>query len=160
MAHERIRAVTSIVYGKADGMLNVECNSDQPSGWKSRDGRLWFPTVKGLVVVDPDNLKFNEVAPPVYIEQVLVSRTPVDSAQKVEARYGQGDLEIYYTGLSFVAADKVRFKYKLEGYNKDWVDAGARRVAYYTNISPGSYTFRVMASNNDGVWSTQDAAFR
>jgi signal transduction histidine kinase/streptogramin lyase len=157
VAQGRIRAVTSISYGKADGMLNVECNSDQPSGWKSKDGRLWFPTVKGVVVIDPDNLKSNEIAPPVYIEQVLVSDTAVGPQQKVEVRPGQGDLEIHYTGLSLVAPEKMLFKYKLEGYNKEWVDAGTRRVAYYTNISPGSYTFRVMASNNDGVWSTEDA---
>jgi signal transduction histidine kinase/ligand-binding sensor domain-containing protein len=160
VAHGKIQAVTSIVYGKADGLLNVECNSDQPSGWKSRDGRLWFPTVKGVVVVDPDNLKFNEIAPPVYVEQVLLGKAPVDLLQKVEVRPGQGDLEIHYTGLSFVAPEKVLFQYKLEGYDKVWVDADTRRVAYYTNISPGSYTFRVKASNNDGVWSTQDASIQ
>jgi ligand-binding sensor domain-containing protein/signal transduction histidine kinase len=153
-------AVTSIVYGKADGMRNVECNSDSPSGWKGRDGRLWFPTVKGLVVIDPDHLKLNTLPPPVYVEQILVGNTPVDSQAKVEVRPGQGDLEIHYTGLSFVAPQKVRFQYKLEGYNKDWVDVGTRRVAYYTNIAPGSYTFRVKASNNDGVWSTQDASIQ
>jgi len=160
VARGKIRAVTSIVYGKADGMRNVECNSDQPSGWKSMDGRLWFPTVKGLVVIDADNLKSNEIAPPVYIEQVLVGKTPVDQRQKVEVPPDQGDFEIHYTGLSLLAPEKVQFRYKLEGYDKDWIDAGTRRVAYYTNISPGDYSFHVLASNNDGVWSTQEASIR
>jgi signal transduction histidine kinase len=160
LAHGKIASVTSVSYGKADGIRSVGCNTGQPSGLKGKDRRLWFPTVKGVVMIDPDRMKLNTLAPPVYIEQVLVSKTPVDPQQKVEVRPGQGDLEIHYTGLSFVAPEKVLFQYKLEGYDKVWVDADTRRVAYYTNISPGSYTFRVKASNNDGVWSTQDASIQ
>ena len=158
-ADGRLSTVTSISYGVADGMKINETNGGaQPAGWKTPDGTLWFPTIKGVVAIDPDNL--NRLPPPVYIEQVLIGQTPVDVQQPIEVRSGQGDLEIHYTGLSFVAPEKVRFKYKLEGYDRDWVDARERRVAYYTNISPGTYTFRVMAANNDGVWSTQDATIQ
>ncbi|HVG18267.1 MAG TPA: two-component regulator propeller domain-containing protein, partial [Blastocatellia bacterium] len=158
-AEGRLPAVTSISYGVADGMKTNETNGGaQPAGWKTPDGKLWFPTIRGVVAIDPDNL--NRLPPPVYIEQVFIGQQPVDAEQRIEVRPGQGDLEIHYTGLSFVAPEKVRFKYKLDGYDRDWVDARDRRVAYYTNISPGNYTFRVMAANNDGVWSTEDATIR
>jgi signal transduction histidine kinase/ligand-binding sensor domain-containing protein len=158
-ADGRLATINSISYGVADGMKSNETNGGgQPAGWKTPDGRLWFPTIKGIVAIDPNNL--NPLPPPVYIEQVLIGQTPVNAQRPIEVRPGQGDLEIHYTGLSFVAPEKMRFKYKLVGYDQDWVEARERRVAYYTNISPGTYTFRVMASNNDGVWSTQDATIR
>jgi signal transduction histidine kinase len=152
----KIRAVTSVVYGKADGMKSLECNSGQPPGWKSKDGRLWFPTVKGVVMVDPDNM--NMLPPPVVIEQVIIDKNPIDPRQRAELPPGKGELEFHYTGLSFLDPKKVKFKYRLEGYDEDWVDAGTRRVAYYTNIPPGEYRFRVIACNNDGVWNETGAA--
>jgi signal transduction histidine kinase/ligand-binding sensor domain-containing protein len=160
LAEGRTKTITCISYGAADGMKSNETNGgSQPAGWKDREGKLWFPTVKGVVRIDPDNL--NKQPPPVVIEQTLVDKTPVDAPQQViEMRPGQSDLEIHYTGLSLTAPEKVRFKYKLEGYDRDWVDARERRVAYYTSISPGTYAFRVMATNNDGVWSTQDATIQ
>jgi signal transduction histidine kinase/ligand-binding sensor domain-containing protein len=153
-ADGRLPSITSISYGVEDGMKVNETNGGgQPAGWKAPDGKLWFPTIRGVVALDPSNL--NSLPPPVHIEQVLIGQRPVDSRRPIEVRPGQGDLEIHYTGLSFIAPEKVRFKYKLEGYDDDWVDARERRVAYYTNISPGNYTFRVMAANNDGVWNTE-----
>jgi signal transduction histidine kinase len=158
MAAGRITAVTSVVYGKADGMMNTECNSNQPSGWKTRDGKLWFPTVKGVIMVDPDHLKTNTLPPPVVIEQVMADNKAVDLGERVELPPSRGQLEVHYTGLSFLDPKKVGFKYKLDGYDNDWVDAGTRRVAYYTNIPPGEYRFRVIACNNDGVWNEAGAA--
>jgi hypothetical protein len=152
------RVVTSTPYGTADGMKNVECNSQQPSGWKSKDGRLWFPTIKGLVVIDPDNMKLNTLAPPVFIEQVLFDKKIVDLDQKAELSPGRRELEFHFTALSFLDPKKVRFKYQLEGYDENWVDAATGRVAYYTNLSPGAYRFRVIACNNDGVWNESGAA--
>ncbi|HEX6187369.1 MAG TPA: two-component regulator propeller domain-containing protein [Pyrinomonadaceae bacterium] len=155
-ADGRLHSVTSISYGVEDGMKINETNGgSQPAGWKTEDGKLWFPTIKGVVAIDPANL--NPLPPVVHIEQVIVGQTPTDLRQSIEVGPGQGDLEIHYTGLSYTAPDKVRFKYKLEGYDRDWVDARERRVAYYTQVAPGSYTFKVMAANNDGVWSTPDA---
>ncbi|MGH9839420.1 MAG: two-component regulator propeller domain-containing protein [Blastocatellia bacterium] len=158
-ARGKIRAVAPVTYGKADGMRSVECNSQQPSGWKSKDGRLWFPTIKGLVVVDPDNTKLNTLAPPVSIEQVIFQSRPVDLGQRAELPAGRRELEFHYTALSLLDPKKVRFKYRLEGYDEDWIEAGARRVAYYTGLSPGTYRFRVIACNNDGVWNETGAAF-
>jgi signal transduction histidine kinase/ligand-binding sensor domain-containing protein len=157
LADGRAVSVNCIPYGVADGMKSNETNGGgQPAGWKARDGSLWFPTIKGVVRIDPDDL--NPLPPPVHIERVLVGKTPADTRRPVEVRPGRGDLEIHYTGLSLAAPEKVRFRYKLEGYDADWVDAGGRRVAYYTSAPPGRYVFRVVASNNDGVWSTEGAA--
>jgi signal transduction histidine kinase/streptogramin lyase len=158
-ADGRLKAITCVSYGVADGMTSNETNGGgQPAGWKDRTGKLWFPTIKGVVMIDPNNL--NKLPPPVVVEEVLVDKTQVDSKQVITMRPGQSDLEIHYTGLSLTSPEKVRFKYKLEGYDRDWVDAKDRRVAYYTHVSPGSYSFRVMAANNDGVWSTRDATIQ
>jgi ligand-binding sensor domain-containing protein/signal transduction histidine kinase/CheY-like chemotaxis protein len=158
-AEGRIKSVTSMAYGTTDGMKSHECNGGgQPAGCKTRDGRLWFPTTKGVVVIDPNDQKTNPLPPPVVIEQVRINRQPVGLSRAVEIPPGRGDLEFYYTGLSFLAPEKVRFRYRLDGFDKEWIDAGARRVAYYTNIPPGRYRFRVIARNNDGVWNETGAA--
>jgi ligand-binding sensor domain-containing protein/signal transduction histidine kinase len=151
--------VSPVFYGTADGMESRECNGGQPAGWRARDGRLWFPTVKGLAVIDPENIRINEIAPPLKIEQILADNQAVDQTQKVEFGAGTDRLEIHYNALSFAAPEKVRFRYKLEGYDKDWIDAGSARVAYYTSIAPGNYTFRVLGCNNDGVWNEAGASF-
>ncbi|MDB6027065.1 MAG: Two component regulator, sensor protein [Verrucomicrobiales bacterium] len=152
-------------YGKGDGLVSVECNSvAKPAGCRTRDGRLWFPTAKGLVVVDPkNNMHRTELPPPVVIETVIADRNRLETSAKlphsgkVSVPPGSGELEFHYTALSFAAPEKNRFKYKLEGVDTDWKDVGSRRVAYYNNIKPGDYHFRVMACNNDGVWSQADA---
>lgn len=157
-ADGRVRSITSISYGVADGMPVSGCNGGgQPAGWKTRDGRLWFPTTKGAVAVNPHET--NTLPPPVLIEGALIDAAAADLRGKSVAPAGEGNLEIRYTGLSFVAPEKVRFKYKLEGYDEDWVDAGTRRVAYYTKIPPGEYRFRVIASNDNGVWNEAGAAY-
>lgn len=156
----RTRAINSISYGTADGMKSRECNGGfQPAGWRTRDGRLWFPTVKGVAVIDPENITVNQLAPAVMIERVLVDHEQIDAIANAELAPGKGKFEFHYTGLSFVAPEKVRFKYKLEGFDKSWVDAGTQREAVYTNIPPGSYAFRVIACNNDGVWNETGTAF-
>jgi signal transduction histidine kinase len=157
-AEGRIVSITSISYGVNDGMVNRECNGGgEPAGWKTRDGKLWFPTVKGPVVVDPSRITLNPVVPPVVIEELLVGKAAVDLSRDVEISPGRGDLEIHYTAVLFAAPEKVRFKYLLEGYDEKWVEAGSRRIAYYTNIPPGRYTFRVIASNEEGIWSDSGA---
>lgn len=164
VARHRRRTVLSRVFGTADGMGSSECNGgNQPAGLKARDGRLWFPTLKGSVVVDPQRLITNTVPPPVLIEEASVDRRRVDSAlQETVLPPGPGALEFRYTALSFQTPERVRFRYRLEGFDRDWVDAGTRRVAFYTNTPPGPYRFRVTASNSDGIWNTQGTfvAFR
>jgi len=158
-ADGKIESVTSVVYGTGDGMKTDECNGGgQPSGWKTRDGKLWFPTIKGVVTVDPRRM--NTLPPPVVVEQLVRGGRALPVLEADRLPPGSGDLEFHYSGLSLVASEKVRFKYKLEGFDKDWVDAGTRRVAYYTNLSPGRYSFRVKASNNDGFWNEDDTSLR
>jgi len=155
------RQVEVVLYGTGDGMRNSECNGgQQPAGWKGAEGRLWFPTGDGLVSIDPGNIHRNAVPPPVVVEKVLVDDVSRDPAA-AEAVYppGRGRLQFEYTGLSLIAPDTVRFRYRLEGFDEEWIEAGTRRTAFYTNIPPGEYVFRVLAANNDGVWNEAGAGF-
>jgi diguanylate cyclase (GGDEF)-like protein len=160
VAAGRGSVVHSTPYGTADGMASVECNGFlQPAGWRARDGRLYFPTIEGVVVVEPDKIKLNPLPPPLYIEQALLNNRQLPLVDDVELGPGRKNLEFHYTALSLLDPPKVAFRYTLEGFNDDWVEAGGRRVAYYTNIPPGSYRFRVIAANNDGVWNERGASY-
>ena len=107
----------------------------------------------GVSVVDPTRVAINVLAPPVHIEDVTIDRRMFGATEQADAGPGRGDLVFRYTGLSFMAPEKVTFRYKLEGYDRDWIDAENRRAAYYNNIPPGRYTFHVKAANNEGVWN-------
>ena len=149
-----------VVYGPPDGMITRECSGGgHPAAAHGGDGRLWFATIKGVAMIDPGRIKLNDQPPVVTIEQVRVDDEPVNPAGRIELAPGKSRLDFYYTAPSFVAPEKVRFKYRLEGFDHDWIDGGTRRVAYYTNLRPGRYKFRVMAANNDGVWSPVGAVF-
>jgi signal transduction histidine kinase/ligand-binding sensor domain-containing protein len=151
-------------FGPADGLRSREtATNSHPSAWRSRDGLLWFATPKGLVEVDPAHFPVNTVPPGVALERFSVD----DTAEALHAAgfvmripAGHVHFEFDYAGLSFVAPQKVRYRYMLEGFDKAWTEAGARRTAYYTNIPAGSYTFLVQAANNDGVWNTEGAALK
>jgi len=159
-AEGRIQSVTSIAYDKADGMRSSECTSGtQPGAWRSRDGRLWFSTLNGVAMIDPEKIKVNTKPPDVIIEGVVIDNKPVPTDKKVRLQPGRRDFEFHYTGLNFPSPKKVRFKYKLEGYDKEWVDAGTRRTAYYTSIAPGNYRFQVIACNKYGFWNEKGASF-
>ncbi len=151
-----------IEFGATDGLRSREtATNSHPSAWRSGDGRLWFATSKGIVEVDPAHFPVNNVPPPVALERFAVDDLPqalhaADSALRIPA--GHVHFQFDYAGLSFTAPQKVRYRYMLEGFDRDWTDAGARRSAYYTNIPPGRYTFRVQAANNDGLWNTSGAA--
>jgi C4-dicarboxylate-specific signal transduction histidine kinase len=109
--------------------------------------------------VDPAHIRTNTLQPPVQIEQIRVDGAPLQLTQGVEVSPGRQQWEFHYTALSLLAAQRSRFRYRLEGFDKQWVDAGNRRIAYYTSLPPGTYTFRVIASNNDGVWNDTGASF-
>ncbi len=149
-------------FGTADGLRSREtATNSHPSAWRAHDGHLWFATPKGLVDVDPTHFPVNTLPPEVALEKFLVDDIAqplhgADSWLKVSA--GRVHFEFDYAGLSFVAPQKVRYRYMLEGFDRNWTEAGSRRAAYYTNIPPRRYTFRVQAANNDGVWSTTSAA--
>ncbi|MBW3563638.1 MAG: response regulator [Acidobacteria bacterium] len=143
----------SNLYDTADGMEDSQtAGGSQPAGAKAADGSLWFPTVKGVVRVDPDSMPENDVPPPVYIEQLIVDRKAYPLGETTLPA-GSRNIEIHYTAPSFQAPEKMRFLYRLEGFDPEWVDAGPRRIAYYTNLSPGSYRFSVQAFNSDNVAS-------
>lgn len=147
--------VGATAFGRADGMESAQCNGGyQPSVWKGADGRLWFPTVKGLAVVDPTSTEgSNPVIPPVSIEGVQADGRAVSLASPAHLAAGTSRIEIEYTALSFVAPERVRFRYRLTGFDQQWMDAGGRRRISYTNLPPGNYIFEVVACNNAGVWN-------
>ena len=151
--------VTCSVYGTADGMESRECNGGySPNGWKTRDGRLCFATTKGLAVVNPADIEINDVPPPVVIDRFLVEGDRQTGSTPIQVAAGKNRFEFHYAGISFIGAEKVTYKYQLVGLDKDWVDAGNRRDAYYTHLDPGEYTFRVIAANSDGVWNETGAS--
>ncbi len=159
-AEGRAERIHSTGYTERHGMRNREANGGfQPAGIKARDGRLWFPTQDGAAVVDPARLQRNLAAPPVVVERLVVGdETHRPGAEAIALDADQRDLQIEYTALSFLAPENMRFRYRLEGYNEDWVEAGNRRTAFYTNLPPGRFTFRVIASNNEGVWNDEGSA--
>ncbi|MBI3652438.1 MAG: hypothetical protein HY231_15565 [Acidobacteria bacterium] len=158
-ADGKIAAVASVVFGMTDGMLSRECNGGQPAGGRSVDGKLWFPTTRGIAMIDPQQIALNGQPPPVVIEQVIADDKSLAIALPTDLSAGLGRIEFHFTALSFVAPTKIRFKYQLEGFDRDWIEAGNNRVASYTSIPPGHYKFQVLACNNDGVWNETGAAF-
>ncbi len=135
-----------------DGRRHIEFNgTSQNAGWKSPDGRLWFPSIKGLVVVDPTHFTSNPLPPPVHIERILVDGRAVPVTDSVTVPPGGGGLELHYTATSLLVPERVRFRYRLEGYDHDWVEAGGRRVAYYTRVPGGRYRFHVLAPCRSGL---------
>jgi signal transduction histidine kinase len=151
-------------FGTADGLRSREtATNSHPSAWRTRDGFLWFATPKGLVEVDPAHFPVNNVPPGVALERFSVDDTTealhaADFLMGIPA--GHVHFEFDYAGLSFVAPQKVRYRYMLENFDKTWTEAGSRRTAYYTNIPAGSYRFLVQAANNDGVWNIGGAELK
>jgi signal transduction histidine kinase/ligand-binding sensor domain-containing protein len=158
-AEGRRHSITSVAYGKSDGMLNAECNGGRsPAGVKTHDGKLWFPTQDGVAVIDPASLQSNTNPPPVVIESFVLDRQPQPLDAPLRVPPGKAYIEIQYSGLSFVNSERLSFKYKLAPADSDWVEAGTRRSAYYSHIAPGDYTFTVLAANSDGIWSPAGAS--
>jgi ligand-binding sensor domain-containing protein/signal transduction histidine kinase len=151
--------VPVVTYGVADGMRISECSSGgHPSAWRMHDGTLWFATLRGVSWINPQSHSENIQTPQTVIEQVTLDDHPVDlAASEIVVPPGGERITIHYAGISLLAPQKVRYRYRLQGFDRGWVDAGAGRTAYYTNIPPGRYTFTVMASNAQGLWSTQPA---
>ena len=131
----------------------------QPTSSKSPDGRLWFAGSQGVQVIDPSQSYVNPIPPPVHVEEVVADRKEYAPQEGLRLAPLTHDLEIQYTALSFTVPQKVKFRYMLQGQDKNWQDAGTRREAFYTNLGPGHYQFHVIACNNDGVWNETGAAF-
>jgi signal transduction histidine kinase/CheY-like chemotaxis protein/ligand-binding sensor domain-containing protein len=156
---KKIKKLPVIVYGTDDGMKSTECNYGFPSGTITNNGEIWFPTIKGAAMVYPKYLTFNEKSPVVKIEKLIANgKTYNNLNSSIRVKPGEGELQFYYTALSFAAIHKIKFKYQLEGFDSSWVNGGQRRQAFYTNIPPGKYKFDVAACNNDGVWNYNGAS--
>jgi signal transduction histidine kinase/streptogramin lyase len=176
-------SVPVITYGKSDGLPSIECSGGcQPNCWAGADGRLWFTTIKGATCVNPKELPFNPLPPPVRIEEFWVdkqlvyesdsgpeqrvlgagqarqSRQPASSPLRISA--GRHYFEFKFTALSLVSPDKVRFKWRLRGADPEWVAGGGDRSASYSYLPPGNYEFLVQACNNDGIWNEQGARLK
>jgi signal transduction histidine kinase/ligand-binding sensor domain-containing protein len=170
-ADGRVKTITCVSYNKSDGMPSSECNGGVwPAGIKTRDGKLWFPTMGGVAVIDPASIKINTQPPPVVLEEMRINNETVpyevwnsashNPQSAIQVLPGKDNFEIEYTALSFINSANLRFRYKLEGADRDWVEAGTRRTAYYSHVLPGEYTFRVIAANADGVWNDVGASIR
>jgi signal transduction histidine kinase/ligand-binding sensor domain-containing protein len=154
-----IPRVRSLSFGVSEGVRGVESTGPaQPAGWKNRDGKLWFPTIKGLAVVDPDYRKRNQRVPPVLIEKMAVEGVALDPASPRVIGPGRKKIEFTYTALSYLVPEKNRFKTMLRGFDRAWSAETGQRQVSYTNLPPGRYTFRVIACNNDGQWNRQGAS--
>jgi len=179
-ARDGRRPVNYVTFNGRDGLATTECSSIQPGALKTRAGTLWFGTSKGAAFVDPRQLRVDLVPPPVVIEEVLVDDVVVGAPNvaggqpsgaaeaaspllprcpsRLTLRPRQHRLEVRFSGLEFTAAEKVRFRYLMEGLDDHWVDGGASRSAHYTRLPPGEYRFRVTACNSSGVWNQTGAA--
>ena len=157
--------VTCLTYGKGEGMPSLECSGGlQPAACKLADGRICFSTSKGVVVVNPADTEVNQLPPPVVIEDIIANghflarNTFGDVPLKIPP--GQQRFEFHFTGLSFVAPEKMQFQYRLTGWDNDWVNAANdKRVAEFSYLPPGDYSFCVRACNSDGVWNEAGASF-
>jgi hypothetical protein len=147
-----LKRIVSSPYSPTDALRVIECKPGvQPAVSLMNNGDLWFSTIRGLIVLDPNHLLLNVPPPPVVIEDVIVNGEHEVPARVSKLAPGRKNLEFQYTGLSFLAPGRITFRYILDGYDKNWIDAGTRRAAYYTNLPPGSFRFRVTACNIDGV---------
>ena len=170
-ADGRIPKLNSVSYDEKDGMLNAECNGGRlPAAIKAKDGKLWFPTMGGVAIIDPEAETVNPQPPPVVIETVSIDRKLTDTQvfqsairnpqSAIELMPGQSQLEIIYTALSLLKSAQIKFKYKLEGLENNWTEAGTQRSANYSYLPAGSYIFRVIAANANGVWNNEGASIR
>jgi len=153
-AEGKVSRIHSTAYTERDGIRNREGNGGvQPAGAKGPDGRLWFPTQDGVVVVDPAKVRRERLAPPLVVEQLVArgeARRPEHDS--IALRPNERDVQIEYTALTFLEPTNVRFRYRLDPYDAGWVDVGNRRTAFYTKVPPGRYTFVVEASDAAGGW--------
>ncbi|MCP4216853.1 MAG: response regulator [bacterium] len=156
----KAQTLNCVSYGQQDGMKSRECNDGPNAVCKTGDGKLWFAGIKGAVIIDPAHIPKNMVPPPVVVEAIAVdnkiTRPPFTKNGRLFPG-GSNRFEISYTGLSFLVPAGVKFKYMLEGFEKEWNEAGTTRTAYYTNLPHGNYHFRVKACNNDGIWNETGA---
>jgi signal transduction histidine kinase/ligand-binding sensor domain-containing protein len=154
----RASTVRPVTFGTRDGMATAECNGGrQPAGMRMPDGTLWFPTQKGIAVIDPATVRPAAPLPPVLIQEVRLSGEPAQLLAAVHVPPDRNILEVHYTAMSFVRPEQTRFRHRLVGLDDDWIEAGGRRSAVYYRLPPGHYLFEVTAANGDGAWNPAGA---
>ncbi len=159
LAAGRRAAVQPVIFDRFDGLPRGETNHQGgPNAWRARDGRVLFATDRGVAVIEPAHVEFNRLPPPVYIERLAVDGTGADLARPITVPPGTHEIEINYTAVSLLSPEEVKFKIRLEPFDREWKDAGTLRNIRYTELPPGDYTFRVVASNSNGVWNEVGAA--
>jgi two-component sensor histidine kinase len=152
--------VEVVSYGTSDGLQVSECSGGgHPAIWKDSGGAIWFSTAKGAALLKADHATINTQPPPVALESVFIDDESYNPGQIRQVGPDHSRVAFEYAGLSFLSPQKVHFKYKLEGFDRGWIDAGARRIAYYTNLPPRQYRFRVIARNGDGIWNLRGVSF-
>ena len=158
-AEGKTNTVDCVTYGRRDGLPALECSDGyQPACWRGTNGLLWFTTTRGVVSVNPDELISTPFPLPVLIEEMRVDGEPVPlRGEKIIVPPGHREFDFSFTALNFDAGDKTRFRYRIDGPDADWVDAGTRRTAHYAPLPPGNYHFRVIACNNEGQWNETGA---
>ncbi len=153
--------INYIAYGRADGISNTEANGGrQPAGIKAADGRFWFPTQDGVVVMNPADVEKNPEPPVVQIEGVTIERQSQDLSKEITLKENSENIEIHFTGITFIKPEQVKFRYRIEGLDQNWTDGGTRRDVYYTFLPAGDYVFHVTAANSDGVWNETGASVK
>lgn len=157
VADGKRQTLRSIVYGPGDGMRDAECNGGSSAGTLTRAGRIWFPTIEGMVAIDvAQAVAAASPPPPVIVEDVIVDDRLVPAAGNVALEPSAQTMVVNFTATSLATPAAVRFRYRMDGLESEWVAAGTRRTAYYSKLPPGTYRFMVSASNADGQWG--DAA--
>ena len=155
----KIESFTISSFGSNDGMNSAETNGGfQPSTFTDNEGKIYFPTVSGVAIVDPNKIISNSVPPPVYIELLRTEDSVIEKNETVILSYDTAFLEINYTGINFTDSKGLKFKYKMIGLDDDWIEVGNIRSALYSKIPPGEYTFQVSARNSDGIWNEKGAS--
>jgi ligand-binding sensor domain-containing protein/signal transduction histidine kinase len=153
VADHRSSRLQCVSYEGLESVKTTETADIEPTACRTTDGRIWFPAPQGLIMVDPDHLPDYTNSPFVHIQRVRINGVERPCQPQVSAPQGRGELEVEFTAATFIKPRKVQFRYKLEGYEPNWIEAGARRSAFFANLKPGSYRFSVQARNDDGSWS-------
>ncbi|MCS6820687.1 MAG: SpoIIE family protein phosphatase [Microscillaceae bacterium] len=154
---KRLIRISCRIYQEEDGMKSSDCaGSAQPTVCKDRNGNLWYPTTKGISMLNPESIKINQLPPSIVIKEFLVDNKPYPiDGELIELPAGSSKIEFDFAALSFLAPNRIVYRYKLEGFDNEWIEIHNKHEVFYTNLAPGKYTFRLKAANNDGIWNEQ-----